>query len=306
MAYFSTAPAPGRRTLTAKNRVWDFFRLSNETHLAKRRQPAQPRRKIRPVPTKTVSGIPYWPARDPIGERGGMNLYGFVANDGVDRYDQLGLSPRETTCFGTCGADIDDWIMDEVNAQIKGWMEFKRKMSGKATIENYLMWANGNQRYKDADFFEFSKNTPCGTRLVESQPGCGKSVTLCGKCVRSSILGNIIFGLVGGADFTLDTLSQATDTKKKYHLPVDPYDNASYRLGLELTGDIGANNDVELPTTKESLCRRFTALVARNPDALKEGTGKGDDYNSLEVCRPCKHKTREKRHGGSSPARILP
>lgn len=31
-----------------------------------------------------------WPSRDPIGERGGMNLYGFVNNDGVNRVDILG------------------------------------------------------------------------------------------------------------------------------------------------------------------------------------------------------------------------
>jgi len=32
-----------------------------------------------------------WISRDPIGERGGVNLYGFVGNDGVGRYDLLGL-----------------------------------------------------------------------------------------------------------------------------------------------------------------------------------------------------------------------
>ncbi len=31
-----------------------------------------------------------WPSRDPIGERGGVNLYGFVGNDGVTRQDNLG------------------------------------------------------------------------------------------------------------------------------------------------------------------------------------------------------------------------
>ena len=31
-----------------------------------------------------------WPSRDPIGEMGGMNLYGFVGNDGVNRWDFLG------------------------------------------------------------------------------------------------------------------------------------------------------------------------------------------------------------------------
>ena len=33
-----------------------------------------------------------WPSRDPIAERGGLNLYGFVANDGVNRWDYLGMA----------------------------------------------------------------------------------------------------------------------------------------------------------------------------------------------------------------------
>jgi len=94
MTYFSTEPASERRNVTGKNRVWDFFRLSNETHPAKRRQPAQPRRKIRPTATKPASGIPYWPSRDPIGENGGENLYGFVGNDCVDTWDYLGREEK--------------------------------------------------------------------------------------------------------------------------------------------------------------------------------------------------------------------
>jgi RHS repeat-associated protein len=32
-----------------------------------------------------------WPSRDPIGERGGVNLYGMVGNDAVNRWDLLGM-----------------------------------------------------------------------------------------------------------------------------------------------------------------------------------------------------------------------
>ncbi len=32
-----------------------------------------------------------WPNRDPIEEEGGINLYGFAGNDGIDRIDKLGL-----------------------------------------------------------------------------------------------------------------------------------------------------------------------------------------------------------------------
>jgi hypothetical protein len=31
-----------------------------------------------------------WPSRDPIEEEGGINLYGFVGNDGIDKWDVLG------------------------------------------------------------------------------------------------------------------------------------------------------------------------------------------------------------------------
>jgi uncharacterized protein RhaS with RHS repeats len=32
-----------------------------------------------------------WPSRDPIEEKGGVNLYGFIGNNGTNRYDVLGL-----------------------------------------------------------------------------------------------------------------------------------------------------------------------------------------------------------------------
>jgi RHS repeat-associated protein len=37
-----------------------------------------------------------WPSRDPIGERGGLNLYGMVGNDGVGMWDYLGLRGAAT------------------------------------------------------------------------------------------------------------------------------------------------------------------------------------------------------------------
>ena len=99
MAYFSTASASERRNLTGKNRVWNFFPLSNETHPANRRQPAQARRKIHPTPMKTASGIPCWPSRDPIGEVGGLNLYGLGGNSGVNGLDVLGLAFADGSKF---------------------------------------------------------------------------------------------------------------------------------------------------------------------------------------------------------------
>jgi hypothetical protein len=36
-----------------------------------------------------------WPSRDPIEEEGGLNLYGFVRNDGLNKLDYLGLYCEE-------------------------------------------------------------------------------------------------------------------------------------------------------------------------------------------------------------------
>jgi len=92
---FSTKSAPERRNPTGKDCVWDIFRFPNETHPANRRQPAQPRRKIRSTAMKTASGIPYWPSRDPIGEQGGVNLYGFAYNIPIGWFDDLGNESRQ-------------------------------------------------------------------------------------------------------------------------------------------------------------------------------------------------------------------
>ena len=39
-----------------------------------------------------------WLTRDPIEEEGGINLYGFVRNDGVNEWDLLGMSPLANPC----------------------------------------------------------------------------------------------------------------------------------------------------------------------------------------------------------------
>jgi len=64
-------------------------------------------------------------SRDPIEERGGLNLYGFVGNDPVNRWDALGLFDKtkfrlvnnlwtwdHTTCseFGANGGTIDEYL----------------------------------------------------------------------------------------------------------------------------------------------------------------------------------------------------
>jgi len=77
-----------------------------------------------------------WPSRDPIEEEGGVNLYGFVGNDGVNRWDILGKvgagpwtsplpppphppkPPRHPDNNG-----LDDWFDDpSVSCFNEGWL----------------------------------------------------------------------------------------------------------------------------------------------------------------------------------------
>jgi len=49
-----------------------------------------------------------WPSRDPIGERGGLNLYGFVGNRSVDLVDPLGRTAFPSGWMDGPGDDDDD------------------------------------------------------------------------------------------------------------------------------------------------------------------------------------------------------
>jgi hypothetical protein len=92
MGFSLTSPAPEKSDPTAKNRVWGFFGETPQSHRENRAQSLQPRQGDPSSLTKTVSGRTYWPSRDPIGERGGINLYGMVGNNAVNQFDYLGLT----------------------------------------------------------------------------------------------------------------------------------------------------------------------------------------------------------------------
>tara|TARA_R100000027_G_scaffold17378_1_gene12555 strand:- start:545 stop:1651 length:1107 start_codon:yes stop_codon:yes gene_type:complete len=104
MVALNAAYAPEETDERPENRVGGFFFLAAER--AESDRPASPDR----IGEKrghgydgasgvTVYGFRYydpetgrWLSRDPIGERGGLNLYAFVGNDGVNIWDLLGLS----------------------------------------------------------------------------------------------------------------------------------------------------------------------------------------------------------------------
>jgi hypothetical protein len=79
-----------------------------------------------------------WPSRDPIGERGGMNLYGFAGNNGVNSWDYLGLSDYDA------GA-IDIYVRND--GRIDQPVE---PMSGKKNTPTPSTFATFNKLCKEA------------------------------------------------------------------------------------------------------------------------------------------------------------
>ena len=63
--------------------------------------------------------IALWPSRDPIGERGGLNLYAFVGNNGVNWIDILGLRPFDTAreAFDAAASAAQKATQADVNMQ---------------------------------------------------------------------------------------------------------------------------------------------------------------------------------------------
>lgn len=102
---------PENPSLGSKNRVRDFFVNEAKPCPVNRLAAQQPQREKEATPTKTASGMFFygfryydpvtgrWPSRDPIEERGGLNLYGMVGNDCINGWDLLGLT-------GDCCPDI--------------------------------------------------------------------------------------------------------------------------------------------------------------------------------------------------------
>jgi RHS repeat-associated protein len=94
--YASSLAASGRRRppqrATSKNSRLGFFGTPSGRTLGKHRSARRTAPGYRACGYKTASGRPKWLNRDPIGEKGGLNLYGYVFNNPISYVDPLGLA----------------------------------------------------------------------------------------------------------------------------------------------------------------------------------------------------------------------
>lgn len=139
MAYYATSPRALEGDPTPESRVWGFFAEPNKSRLPNRLQSPQPRRRNRATTTRTVSGIPLWPSRDPIEEGGGYNLYGFLENNGIDWIDYLGKVLIEHEGVADHVFDFRSWKPSEKREFIEESDDFTSRTAGLTNAR----WPNG-------------------------------------------------------------------------------------------------------------------------------------------------------------------
>lgn len=83
-----------RATSPLKTRVWSFRQPPSGRFSRRHRRSHAIATGSTRCAYKIASGRRQWPNRDPIAEKGGLNLYGFVRNNPVTEWDYLGMKVR--------------------------------------------------------------------------------------------------------------------------------------------------------------------------------------------------------------------
>ena len=151
-----------------------------------------------------------WLSRDPIGEKGGRNLYGFVGNNPIGKIDYLGKQGviSGTKCWWRCGPDITDGLKatkKQVEADFHA-LEASDPEKAKANCEPFAEWLNSPDKYVwamsawDMDMVwdengpyahtgEFLGGCPFGQ-------GCKGSVTVSGTCHWKWNVNYLLYGWI--------------------------------------------------------------------------------------------------------------
>jgi RHS repeat-associated protein len=77
-----------------------------------------------------------WPSRDPIGEEGGINIYGFVGNDGVNLWDNLGLAAIRTDHTATIRASL---ALSDYDAAEVSYTIIKDDSNGNVDLDSFKL-----------------------------------------------------------------------------------------------------------------------------------------------------------------------
>lgn len=115
-----------------------------------------------------------WPSRDPIGERGGENLYGFVGNDGVNYFDLLGRDRQTASGTDYLGAEGPGFCEPHPN----GWL------GGVDKEDIDKLYA----AIEEAESITDDEGNQCYSVILRTEPLNGDGVRACGSGVDSAII----------------------------------------------------------------------------------------------------------------------
>jgi RHS repeat-associated protein len=122
-----------------------------------------------------------WPSRDPIEERGGSNLHGFMLNAALDRWDYLGFTACSCKCDSS-QTDARDLLNERVNNSIQ-------ENGGKPQRIASDLIPNKRSRLTNRTDIE-SDLEDSGLGTDSGGPGQAKCIKLCGKCVGTDKVGH--------------------------------------------------------------------------------------------------------------------
>jgi RHS repeat-associated protein len=104
-----------------------------------------------------------WPSRDPIEEEGGINLYGFVGNDGVGRVDVMGSFPYFNPGQNPAG----------VSGPPPPPASLNYRSEGRYYVDGWRYASHGNESGKSnspkAYFWQFASQLNCPNGLCNSE-----------------------------------------------------------------------------------------------------------------------------------------
>jgi len=112
--------APSETRADAKNRVGGFFFVVAGSAGKNRLLSRTATKEKTGYVYETASGRPVWPSRDPIGERGGLNLYLFSSNNAVNYFDYLGNQVLFDQTFRPRLDLFLVWVEFEISLKIEG------------------------------------------------------------------------------------------------------------------------------------------------------------------------------------------
>lgn len=189
----------------SKNRVGGFSAVLVLDADESAAQVVRPHREHQVAATMTASGIPCWLNRDPIGERGGLNLYAFVGNSTVSQVDVLGLATcskcpagkKARVGGGTCGTEYRTTIQDGVPTYNGCGGAGSISVPGGGPLWNFTPACNGHDMCYGT--CGASKNSCDAQFFIDMKTICDSYIGLASLHTNCLIQAGIYYGVVASS-----------------------------------------------------------------------------------------------------------